>query len=162
MSPTFYQFWSDRRPVRLGRRGTAFLLALAIDILIVIALLKLAPALPDRKKADERPTVFQTLPEPKPTPAPPTRVVSRVKRPSGGKPRPAPPAPTPPSGPETPPSWLVSKDEFAAADISKIPARSGSVASSDGAGSGALVPSREMTSDTRVSLRVGFNQKPCS
>lgn len=123
--------------MRLGRRGTAFLLALAIDILIVIALLKLAPALPDRKKADERPTVFQTLPEPKPTPAPPTRVVSRVKRPSGGKPRPAPPAPTPPSGPETPPSWLVSKDEFAAADISKIPARSGSVASSDGAGSGA-------------------------
>jgi protein TonB len=136
MSPAFHQSSSDRRPARLGRRGTAFLLALAIDILIVLALLKLAPALPDRKKADDRPTIFQTLPEPKPTPAPRTRVVAKKKRPSGGAPRPAPPAPQPPAGPETPPSWLVSKDEFASSDLSKLPSRSGSVASADGAGSG--------------------------
>ena len=136
MSPASYQSSSDRGRVRLGRRTTSFLLALAIDLLIVIALLKLAPALPDRKKPDERPTIFQTLPEPKPTPAPQARVVAKKKRPSGGEAPPAPPSPTPPSGPETPPSWLVSKDEFAASDISKIPSRSGSVAAGNGAGSG--------------------------
>ena len=135
MNPASYQSSSDRPRALLGRRATAFLLALAIDILIVIALVWLAPALPERKKPDERPTIFQTLPEPKPTPAERDRVVVERKRPSGGAPRPAPPTPKPPAGPETPPSWLVSKDEYAASDISKIPSR-GAVASGDGAGSG--------------------------
>lgn len=136
MSPASYQSSSDRGRLRLGRRSVSFLVALAIDILIVIALIKLAPALPERKRADDRPTVFKTLPEPKPTPAPRATVVTKKKLPSGGAPRPAPPAPNPPAGPETPPSWLITKDEFAASDISKIPSRSGNLAAGAGAGSG--------------------------
>jgi len=133
MRSASFQSPSDQRHPSLGRRATGFLLALAIEILIAIALLRLGSSPPRPPEAKPRPVAFQLMPEPQiaPKPAPRSRTVAKVKHASGGaaprSPAPLPvPAVPPPAPPATPPKLLVlSKEQFAASDISNLPTHRG-------------------------------------
>lgn len=129
MRSAYHEPLPNRRRVSLGRRATSFLLALALEILVVIGLLTLAPHQPAPPKQSE-PKTFTMAPttdnQAAPKPAP--RAVAKVKHAAGGS-SPAPktvaatrmPVPVPP--PVNP--WLNDKELFDAGDISKIPSHSG-------------------------------------
>jgi hypothetical protein len=134
-----YEPSSDPRRPSFRRRATGFLLALAVEALIAIALLLMETSRPPPPKAEPRPVAFQLVPEPEiaPKPSPRPRAATKVKHASGGaSPKTPKPVAPPPPAPEAPPALLVlSKDEFAASDISKLPA-SGNGDTGEGTGSG--------------------------
>ena len=117
----------NRRRASIRSRTTSFLLALALEILVVIGLLTLSPHLPPPIPKEKEKT-FSLAPdanqEAKKNPSP--RAVSRKKQAAGGA-SPAPPSPTPQAAPEATPvnPWLNEGDLFHAADISKIPTTRG-------------------------------------
>ncbi|MFA6117252.1 MAG: hypothetical protein WC729_24855 [Sphingomonas sp.] len=117
----------NRRRASIRSRTTSFLLALALEILVVIGLLTLSPHLPP-PIPKEKQKIFSLSPEPnleaKKNPSP--RAVTRKKQAAGGA-SPAPPSPTPQAAPEATPvnPWLNEGDLFHAADISKIPTTRG-------------------------------------
>ena len=119
------------------------MLALAVELLIAIALLMMETSRPPPPKAEPRPVSFQLVPEPQdaPKPSPRARTVAKVKHASGGAsprlPTPEAPVTAAPPAPEVPPELLVlSKDEFAASDISNLPSHHNDDDSGEGAGSG--------------------------
>lgn len=77
----------DLRRSALGRRATAFLLALAIHVLLILMLLTLAPEIIQPKKEQRNPVSFTLAPSPSPKPA--TQAEKPVKKPkaSGGAPK---------------------------------------------------------------------------
>lgn len=115
----------------LRRRGAAFLLALAIEALVALLLLFLAPALPGRKDAPTT-TVFsledssgeaaeQTeRSEAKRTP----RRAERRPREPAAREVPPPPVPVPEPTPSGPPPFLkLSRNDYRVGDISRMPSR---------------------------------------
>ena len=123
----------DRAPLR--RRAIAVLLTIVAHVLLLLMLLKLAPAqwrLPD---AVHRLITIQMPPPQKNPGIRPTR----VKRPSGGASHAAKPQPKPAAVPPTPLTGVIplSKEDFAASDVSKLPSHRGELASAgDGGGAG--------------------------
>ncbi|MES2042992.1 MAG: hypothetical protein V4475_03895 [Pseudomonadota bacterium] len=122
--------WGDVKEW-LRRRGSAGLLAIAIELLVIAALLTLGRAQLEKKKPEDKLATFQVLPDAKPAPRPASRAtrVTRVKHDSGGA---APRSPTqdtpatPEPKPETPLFIPLSHDEMAAADIGHMASASGS------------------------------------
>jgi hypothetical protein len=113
--------WEDVKEW-LRRRGTAGLLAIAIELLVIAALLTLGRAQLEPKKPEDKLTTFQMTPDAKPAPKPASRAtkVTKVKHDSGGA---APKAPTQdvPAAPEPEPKLIIlSKADFAASDIGNI------------------------------------------
>jgi hypothetical protein len=128
------------QPSSPRRRATSIALAVAAHLIVLMLMLKLAPD-PDRPRDPDRPlSTFQVLPEPRAVKTPSPRAVEKVKRPSGGAPRPAPKTPDAPAStapvPPTPPfpELIGGKEMFQAADVSKIAAGKGSAASGTGEG----------------------------
>lgn len=121
--------WEDVKEW-LRRRGTAGVIAIAIELLVLAALLTLGRAQLEPKKPEEKLTAFQMMPDAKPAPRPASRAtkVTRVKHDSGGS---APKAPThdvpaaPEPKPETPLFIPLSKEEMAAADIGHMASAGG-------------------------------------
>lgn len=137
MRSASYQHASYPQHASLRSRVAAFLLALAPTILIVIMLLRLG-AFPGFTPAP-KPAMFRLLPEPR-NASEDARTVAKVKRAGGASPHlpaPAQTAAVPRHGPQIPmPDMLIlTKEEFAAADIAKFPSHPGKAA--DGAGAGA-------------------------
>jgi protein TonB len=119
----------DRTP--LPSRVTAFFLSLAVSVLIVIMLLKLGALPPRVTEPESRLVTVQLLPEAgTPHPRAPARAVAKVKRASRRVPPPLPPPPTPPLN-----MVILSREDFAAADIARLPSQTAGVAGDAGAGS---------------------------
>lgn len=132
-------FSSHRQSPR--RRAASFLLALAINGLLLFAFLTLGPsfrpAAPDRALA-----TFDVAPERRKGPE-----REEEERDSGGAPPaapaaradPRPPAEKPPPDPPTPelPFLVLSKDQYAAADIGRAPSQPGRGQAGEGTGTGA-------------------------
>ncbi|MDB5708737.1 MAG: hypothetical protein JWL96_807, partial [Sphingomonas bacterium] len=76
--------WGDVKEW-LRRRGTAGLLAIVIELLVIAALLTLGRAQLEKKKREDTLTTFQVMPAAKPAPRPASRAtkVTRVKHDSG-------------------------------------------------------------------------------
>jgi hypothetical protein len=141
MSSASLKNWIDRQSVsdwrhqKLSHRAIALGLAIFIEILFLLALLQIVP-MPFTKKLDTPlMTTFELMPSE--TPQPTTKPVK-----AGG----APPAkaPTPRSAPVVVPKiprpiLTMSKDEFAATDISKLLKQGGSDGAGAGKGSGSAM-----------------------
>ena len=117
-----FQIESDRPRSSLRRRGSAFLLALAVEALIVLALITVAWRPPSLPKPKPEPNTFNLMPPP-----PKKKIVPDKKARSGGHLRSdvveiRPPAPiVPPVLSKPPPDpMLNAKELFDAADISKM------------------------------------------
>lgn len=146
MHPAPHQSWSDLRRVSLRSRAVALLLAIVVHVLLVILLMRLANPAPRPPAPPPNPVTFDLLPEPPVKPAA-TPAKPQVKQAGGGAPRkadkPEPSPTTPPPAPldtsVAPLGMIVlSKEEFAAADISRMPARPGTRATdrADAGGTG--------------------------
>jgi hypothetical protein len=134
MSLAFLQPASDWRRQKLSHRAIALGLAIAIELLFLLALLQLVPSA-SKKLLPPTTTTFQMLP------AEIAQKVTKVEK-SGG----APPAktPTPRSAPVVVPKvprpiLTMSKDEFAATDISKLPKNGGNEGNGSGKGTGSAM-----------------------
>ena len=119
MSSTTYHTTSDHIRPTLKRRASGFLLALAAEILIILALLWLSPTVTSTKKKEEKPLTFSLSPSEKPA-------GKQVQQPKSSKSA-APehkaairPTATTTPAPEAKPSWLVAKDDFDASNIANI------------------------------------------
>ena len=122
MRSASFQIESDRPPASLRRRGSAFLLALAAELLIVLALITVAWRPPSLPKPKPEPNTFSLIP-------PPPKEKVEVKKPSrkGGharsdvvKVRPPPPIVPPVLSKPALNPLLNDKELFDAADISKM------------------------------------------
>ena len=120
----------SRLSERFKGRAAGAVLAIAIELLVIAALLTLGRGYLQPKKPEDKLATFQVLPEAKPAPRPASRAtkVTRVKHDSGGA---APKSPTqekpatPEPKPETPLFIPLSKEEMAAADIGRMASASG-------------------------------------
>ncbi|WP_404335741.1 hypothetical protein AB2M62_17145 [Sphingomonas sp. MMS12-HWE2-04] len=121
----------ERLRESLGRRGAAFFLALAIELLLALLLLWIAPVLPE-KKPPPKTTVFGietprgAADEPEKTPQK-ARASTPAAREKAPVPQPKPPETPPPPpvvvvpNPASPPSFVrMTRREYAAADIAKM------------------------------------------
>lgn len=90
--------YPDRGSLR--RRATAFSLAVAANVLLVMALLTLAPSSSGEPGADRKPAAFTLLPDAGATSA---ETVAKAKRASGGASRPKSAIVVPPPPPVVPP-----------------------------------------------------------
>lgn len=118
----------DRASLR--SRVTAFFLSLAISLLIIVMLLRLGASPPRVTDAESKPITVQLLPEAG-APQPRARAVARIKRAIRRVTPPLPPPPTPPLN-----MMILSREEFAAADISKMPSHAANAADGADAGKG--------------------------
>jgi len=128
------------------RRIVAIVLTLLIHALLILMLLRLAPA-PSRLKVPPRPISFQMIPERKITP--PAHKGTENKHRSGGGASaraPQPPAPAAPRPTATPPELvpdpqlnmiILTKEQYAATDLSKIGNRHSGGGAAAGTGTGA-------------------------
>ena len=118
----------------LGRRAIGLALALVANLLLILMLLSLAPFAPSGPPAGRSPVLIDLPPTAEPSPA---RTVDRRKAVTKPSPPKSAPEPPPPPAPVPPPMpWnimMVSKDVFAASDISKLPQRRTEVAANAGA-----------------------------
>ncbi|TVV69964.1 hypothetical protein [Sphingomonas solaris] len=137
-----YSSYSE--PASLRRRATSFVLAVAANLLLLFMLLTLAPAPGRQTPPESRPTVVDLLPEPETPKVASTRVAEKKAASSRAAPRaPKPPAPRAAvTAPATAPPLnmiLLNRDEYAAADISKMqaPDRAAGGGSANGTGSNA-------------------------
>ncbi|MBK5265047.1 MAG: hypothetical protein JJE34_07430 [Alphaproteobacteria bacterium] len=116
----------------------AFLLALAVHVLIVIMLLRQAPSPLRLPESDPMPVTFELLPE--------SQTAAKVRRNKDKAPPRAsapPAAATPPTAPPVPslPILVLSQQDFAASDISKLSSHRGEgSADASNAGSSAYGP----------------------
>jgi hypothetical protein len=114
----------------LRGRGTAGVLAVAVELLVIAALLTLGRGYLEPKKHEDKLATFQVMPDAKPAPRPASRAtrVTPVKHDSGGA---APKSPTqdkpatPEPKPETPLFIPLTSQEMAAADIGHMASASG-------------------------------------
>ena len=121
------------------RRATGIALAIAAHLIVLLIMLRLSPDLLPPVLKNDALSTFTVLPEPKPVKDPSPRAVEKVKKPSGGAPKPAnrpdTPVTTAPKPPPPPAPILIGgKEMFDAADISKL--ASGKSEGTSGAGSG--------------------------
>lgn len=116
----------DRASLR--SRVTAFFLSLAVSLLIVIMLLRLGALPPRVTDAQSKLITVQLLPEARTAHRHP-HTVAKIKP---TKPRVSPPLPAPPPPPLD--MLILSRKEFAAADIAKLPSHATEVAGDAGAG----------------------------
>jgi len=126
MPPETYEALPDRRRVPLRRRAGSFLAALAIEVLIVIGLLTLAPRQPPPPKKEE-PKTFSIYPSPdKAPPKPSPRKAQAKSSASASAPaRLAPDTTTVPQMAKPPVNPLLNdKELFEAGDISKLGSKS--------------------------------------
>lgn len=131
---------SDWNRGSIRRRTVAFVLAVVVHVLLIIMLLTLAPPQTRVPPAPELRT-FRLLPvveqriAPKPTSS--GKKAHATRSAGGAPPRPAPRSTPPPSGPPAPLNMMiVTKDVFAATDISKLPSHETAKADA-GTGAGA-------------------------
>jgi hypothetical protein len=116
-------FLPDHIPLR--RRATAFVLALAVHILLLILLLIQAPTF--RRPSPQKPATFSLLPASRPAPEHPS--VAEAKRSKAAPPPSAVKVADPVQvAPPTPPlPWVqMSQQDLAASDIASLPKRSNS------------------------------------
>jgi len=140
MPPVLYQpsSYQDRASPR--RRAAAFILAVAANALMLIMLLRLASTPPPPPEMERKPLMVRLLPEPS---ASPTHARARHAGRAGSarlRSPLAPPVATAVAPPATPAGplqmMIVSKEVFAASDISKMPSHQAARAPGDsGAGS---------------------------
>ena len=107
----------------LRRRATALALALAANVLLVVALLTLAPSLSGTPEANRRPTAFRLLPDAAEDQSASAETAAKAEpaSESTSPPKPAPAVPEPPASPIPPPPIRLnilnlSSDELAATD----------------------------------------------
>jgi protein TonB len=123
-SPTFRPFAGFERPA-LSRRAIALLLAIAIHGLLILMLLTLAPDLVRPKKEKRDPVSFSLAPSPAPVAAREKKVARKQTQKAltpAPKATPSPPATETPPTPELP-FVVLSRQDFAGADIGKLPSR---------------------------------------
>ena len=106
-------------------RVTAFLLSLAVSVLIIVMLLTLGALPPHLANVESRLVTIRLLPEAG-SPRPHARAAAKIKRAVRRVPPPLPPPPTPPLN-----MLILSREEFAAADIARLPSEA-----ADGADAG--------------------------
>lgn len=128
---------SFQHPAYLNRaslrsRATALFLSLAVSILIVVMLLGLGTLPPRVIEPESKPLVIQLMAEAGAAPKP-AQAAAKIKR--VRSPIPPPPLPPPPIPPLN--MMILSREEFAAADISKLSSRTADAAGDAGSGSGA-------------------------
>lgn len=123
-APTSVPHYGQKASLR--RRAVSLLLALAINILILIMLLKLAPAIQGVPTGRNTAITFGLQPEPNASKS--TRAATArqaIKRAAAAKTRPA--APVPPIVQVPTPALdkllSITREDYAAADISKMPAQ---------------------------------------
>lgn len=158
----------ERLRESLGRRGAAFFLALAIELLLALLLLWIAPVLPD-KKPPPKTTVFgMETPrgaedEPEKTPQK-AKARSASAREKVEQPQPKPPE-TPPPPPvaavpdqASPPSFIrMTRREYAAADIAKMQAAPADATASADTGDAAKSSGGGSAGDSEVASVKGKN-----
>lgn len=135
MQLVFHRYFSDPHRASPRRRAAALVLALAVHALIIMMLLRQAPSV--TRKVESVLRTFQLSPDRAEEPAKTKAAAKSKPRTSPAKQAPAPPkAPVVPpvTAPVAPPMIVLSKEEFASADISKLPPRSESAQGEAGNG----------------------------
>jgi len=138
MRSAFYSFSSDQRDPQLRRRVPGFLLVLAIHILLLLIVFRPGQPLPVPPKPEPKVFSVQSIAGKSAAakPAPHAARAARVAPPRAAAAIVVPP-PVPQPLPTKPLDMLVmSKDEFAAADIGKITSQHGASGSADATGAG--------------------------
>lgn len=118
----------------MRRRATSFVLAAAINVLIIIALLTLNPPTERRPQFKGSPTLLDLRPEAEEAPD-----IQTAKAAVKPKPRQEPPSPSPPPAPKPPPMPSknplpfieLTNEEFAASDIAKLGTRGAAAGQGD-------------------------------
>lgn len=118
----------------LRRRAVSFTLAIAVNLLLIITLLNLNPPPLERPQFKGGPTLLDLRPETESPPAVQPTNARAEPRAAPEEPRPVPPVPpVPPVKPPPPlpsqnplPFFVLTREEFAAADIAKLGTRAGS------------------------------------
>ncbi len=133
----FRPFAGFERPA-LSRRAIALLLAIVIHGLLILMLLTLGPQFSPRKKDKSLPVSFSLAPSPAPVAAREKKVARKREQKAATpapKTTPSPPATETPPTPELP-FIVLSRQDFAGADIGKMPSRDkgGALAGSEGGG----------------------------
>jgi type IV secretory pathway VirB10-like protein len=145
---------SDRLRASLGQRGIAFVLALAVEVLVALLLWFLAPVIPGKEKSNS-PSVFGLEGPPSdseeakkaPEKAAQRKTESSKPRPVPPKPAEPPPVPEPTPPPPLPPSFVrMTRSEYRAADI----AGRGTAARAEPEGETAAASSGSMPGDSAV------------
>jgi protein TonB len=142
---------SDSRRRRVSQRSATLTVVIALHLLLMLALMRLASPAARPPEFDRNPVTFELLPDAPRAPMP-TRTAAKPARASGGTapktpaPKTAPVPAKPPAQPVTQaPSAIwqqvlpLTREELAAADVSKMPSRSGEgngAASGDSSGKG--------------------------
>ena len=119
------------------QRAAAFIVAIAVQVVLILMLLGLAPS-PMQLLRVAKPSVFQLLPEPR-TPSERGKTKARVLAQKGGAQRRAPKPPVKPVEPTpAPPLAMIplSRSEFAASDIAALPSHQSAAAPTSGSGTG--------------------------
>ena len=123
------RYWK-RAPMNPGisQRGLAIGLTIVAELIFLLILLGLGPSSWTERKAS-RPTTVELIPEDKPKPPPPTASAGQTAQVLSDEPVPRPPAPRVPPIPNAKSPFLeMSREDFAAADISKLGTAGGKVA----------------------------------
>jgi len=132
MSSTTYLSSSNSGRPTLKRRASGFLLALAAEILIILALLWLSPTItPTRKAPEKKPLSFSLSPSPKPAGKQVQRPKSSTKSQAAQHLAAVRPTATPVTAPEAKPSWMVAKDDFDASNIANMKSGDGNDSGKD-------------------------------
>ena len=119
-----------RAPMNPGisQRGLAIGLTIVAELIFLLILLGLGPSSWTERKAS-RPTTVELIPEDKPKPPPPIASAGQTAQVPSDEPVPRPPAPRVPPIPNAKSPFLeMSREDFAAADISKLGTAGGKVA----------------------------------
>lgn len=127
MHSASYRYSSNLSRGSRWRRAIALFLAVLVHALLIIMLLRQAPPPSRLLEPQPRPVTFQLSPEPQSTSK---RASAAPKAETAHKAPPRPPEPLPPAPPVAPPIpplpfLTLSKEEFAAADIAKLPSHRG-------------------------------------
>lgn len=119
----------ERLRAGLGRRLTAFALALLVEVLLVLLMLTLGAQHGGYKKHEVRLLTFDARREPEKSPAQPEKKRPKtaqaerpVYQPPEARQTPAPPQPVPSPSASPPPLIQLSREQMAAADIAAKPA----------------------------------------
>lgn len=122
-----------------NQRGLAIGLTILAELIFVMILLGLGPSSWTDRKASQ-PTTVDLIPEDKPPPPPTVASAGRQAQAPADNPVPQPPAPRVPPVPNAKAPFLeLTREEFAAADISKLGTAGGKMASSGSGQSDASV-----------------------
>jgi len=123
MQLAFHRYFSDSHRAPTWRRAAALVLALVVHALIIMMLLRQAPSV--TRKVESVLRTFQLSPdraaEPEKAKAKAAPKSKPRTRPKQAPAPPKPPVVPPVTVPTAPPMIILNREEFAAADISKLP-----------------------------------------